>query len=165
MVKDIRDNLGWDIQGKRVLVLGAGGAVRGVMGPLLAEAPTLVRIANRTEEKAAILARGFMDGKNPPVLGSGLDTLTGQFDLVINAISAGLHGDMPALPEGLLGDDAVAYDMVYGSEPTPFMVWAQQQGAAATADGLGMLVEQAAEAFEIWRGWRPDSAPVIAGLR
>ena len=89
MVKDIRDNLGWDIQGKRVLVLGAGGAVRGVMGPLLAEAPTLVRIANRTEEKAAILARGFMDGKNPPVLGSGLDTLTGQFDLVINAISAG----------------------------------------------------------------------------
>ena len=165
MVKDIRDNLGWDIQGKRVLVLGAGGAVRGVMGPLLAEAPTLVRIANRTEEKAAILARGFMDGKNPPVLGSGLDSLTGQFDLVINAISAGLHGDMPALPEGLLADDAVAYDMVYGSEPTPFMVWAQQQGAAATADGLGMLVEQAAEAFEIWRGWRPDSAPVIAGLR
>lgn len=141
------------------------GAVRGVMGPLLAEAPTLVRIANRTEEKAAILARGFMDGKNPPVLGSGLDTLTGQFDLVINAISAGLQGDMPALPEGLLADDAVAYDMVYGSEPTPFMVWAQQQGAAATADGLGMLVEQAAEAFEIWRGWRPDSAPVIAGLR
>ena len=165
MVKDIRDNLGWDIQAKRVLVLGAGGAVRGVMGPLLAEAPTLVRIANRTEEKAAILARGFMDGKNPPVLGSGLDTLTGQFDLVINAISAGLQGDMPALPEGLLADDAVAYDMVYGSEPTPFMVWAQQQGAAATADGLGMLVEQAAEAFEIWRGWRPDSAPVIAGLR
>jgi shikimate dehydrogenase len=165
LVKDIRDNLGWFIQGKRVLVLGAGGAVRGVMGPLLAQAPTLVRIANRTEEKAAVLARGFMDGKNPPVLGSGLDTLTGQFDLVINAISAGLHGEMPPLPEGLLAEGAVAYDMVYGSEPTPFMRWAQQQGAAAIADGLGMLVEQAAEAFEIWRGWRPDSAPVIAGLR
>jgi shikimate dehydrogenase len=135
LVKDIRDNLGWFIQGKRVLVLGAGGAVRGVMGPLLAQAPTLVRIANRTEEKAAVLARGFMDGKNPP------------------------------LPEGLLAEGAVAYDMVYGSEPTPFMRWAQQQGAAAIADGLGMLVEQAAEAFEIWRGWRPDSAPVIAGLR
>lgn len=165
MVKDIRDNQGWAIQGKRVLVLGAGGAVRGVMGPLLAEAPTLVRIANRTEDKAAILARGFMDGTNPPVLGSGLDNLSGQFDLVINAISAGLHGEMPTLPEGLLAEGAVAYDMVYGSEPTPFMVWAQQQGAAATADGLGMLVEQAAEAFEIWHGWRPDSAPVIAGLR
>jgi len=165
LVKDIRDNLGWSIQGKRVLVLGAGGAVRGVMGPLLTQAPTLVRIANRTEEKAAVLARGFMDGKNPPVLGSGLDNLTGQFDLVINAISAGLHGEMPHLPEGLLAEGAVAYDMVYGSEPTPFMRWAQQQGAAATADGLGMLVEQAAEAFEIWRGWRPDSAPVIAGLR
>ena len=106
-----------------------------------------------------------MDGKTPPVLGSGLDNLTGQFDLVINAISAGLHGEMPPLPEGLLAAGAVAYDMVYGSEPTPFMRWAQQQGAAATADGLGMLVEQAAEAFEIWRGWRPDSAPVIAGLR
>ncbi|WP_290536802.1 shikimate dehydrogenase [Alcanivorax sp.] len=165
LVKDIRDNLGWAIQGKRVLVLGAGGAVRGVMGPLLAEEPTLVRIANRTEDKAAILARGFMDGTNPPVLGSGLDNLSGQFDLVINAISAGLHGEMPALPEGLLAEGAVAYDMVYGSEPTSFMVWAQQQGAVATADGLGMLVEQAAEAFEIWRGWRPDSAPVIAGLR
>jgi shikimate dehydrogenase len=165
MVKDIRDNLGWAITGKRVLVLGAGGAVRGVMGPLLAEKPTLVRVANRTAEKAEVLARGFMCGDNSPVLGSGLDNLTGQFDLVINAISAGLHGEMPALPEGLLAEGAVAYDMVYGSEPTPFMVWAQQQDAAATADGLGMLVEQAAEAFEIWRGWRPDSAPVIAGLR
>tara|TARA_B100000676_G_C18001425_1_gene801123 strand:- start:3 stop:815 length:813 start_codon:yes stop_codon:yes gene_type:complete len=165
MVKDIRDNLGWTLQGKRVLVLGAGGAVRGVMGPLLAEKPTLVRVANRTEEKAAILARAFMDGNNPPVLGSGLDNLTGQFDLVINAISAGLHGEMPALPDGLLAEGAVAYDMVYGSEPTPFMRWAAQQGAAATADGLGMLVEQAAEAFEIWRGWRPDTRPVIATLR
>ncbi|MCG8394869.1 MAG: shikimate dehydrogenase [Pseudomonadales bacterium] len=165
MVKDIRDNQGWTIHQKRVLILGAGGAVRGVMGPLLAEQPTLVRIANRTEEKAAILARGFMDGNNPPVLGSGLDTLTGQFDLVINAISAGLHGEMPALPDGLLAEGAVAYDMVYGSEPTPFMRWANEQGAAATADGLGMLVEQAAEAFEIWRGWRPDTGPVMAMLR
>ena len=165
MVKDIRDNLGWAIQGKRVLVLGAGGAVRGVMGPLLAEKPTLVRVANRTAEKAEILARRFMSGDNSPVLGSGLDSLTGQFDLVINAISAGLHGEMPDLPEGLLAEGAVAYDMVYGSEPTPFMIWAEQQGAAATADGLGMLVEQAAEAFEIWRGWRPDSGPVMAMLR
>ena len=165
IVKDIRDNQGWVIAGKRVLVLGAGGAVRGVMGPLLAEKPTLVRVANRTAEKAEILARRFMSGDNSPVLGSGLDGLTGHFDLVINAISAGLHGEMPDLPGGLLAEGAVAYDMVYGKELTPFMIWAQQQGAVATADGLGMLVEQAAEAFEIWRGWRPDSASVMAMLR
>ena len=165
MVKDIRANLGWQIQGKRVLVLGAGGAVRGVMGPLLAEKPTLVRVANRTAEKAEILARRFMDGSNSPVLGSGLEGLSGQFDVVINAISAGLHGEMPALPEGLLADGAVAYDMVYGKEPTPFMRWAESQGAAAVSDGLGMLVEQAAEAFEIWRGWRPQTAAVMAMLR
>jgi shikimate dehydrogenase len=165
MVTDIRDNLGWQIQGKRVLVLGAGGAVRGVMGPLLAEKPTLVRVANRTAEKAEILARRFMDGSNSPVLGSGLEGLAGQFDVVINAISAGLHGEMPTLPDGLLADGAVAYDMVYGKEPTPFMRWAGEQGAHAVSDGLGMLVEQAAEAFEIWRGWRPDTAPVMAMLR
>ncbi len=165
LVTDIRENLGWAIQDKRVLVLGAGGAVRGVMGPLLAEKPTLVRVANRTREKAEILARQFMDGSNSPVLGSGLENLMGQFDLVINAISAGLHGEMPDLPDGLLAEGAVAYDMVYGSEPTPFMCWAQQQGAAATADGLGMLVEQAAEAFALWRGWRPDTAPVMTMMR
>jgi len=132
---------------------------------LLAEKPTLVRVANRTREKAEILARQFMDGSNSPVLGSGLENLMGQFDLVINAISAGLHGEMPDLPDGLLAEGAVAYDMVYGSEPTPFMCWAQQQGAAATADGLGMLVEQAAEAFALWRGWRPDTAPVMTMMR
>ena len=99
-----------------------------------------------------------------PVLGSGLENLMGQFDLVINAIPAGLHGEMPDA-DGLLAEGAVAYDMVYGSEPTPFMCWAQRQGAAATADGLGMLVEQAAEAFALWRGWRPDTAPVMTMMR
>ncbi|MGK0403887.1 shikimate dehydrogenase, partial [Alcanivorax borkumensis] len=165
LVKDIRDNQGWTIRKKRVLILGAGGAVRGVLGPILAQEPTLLRIANRTKEKAEALAGNVMKGEGPPVLGGGLDNLMGQFDLVINAISAGLHGEMPALPDGLLAEGAVAYDMVYGSEPTPFMRWAEQQGAAATADGLGMLVEQAAEAFEIWRGWRPNTAPVMASLR
>ncbi|MGB2336606.1 MAG: hypothetical protein ACPH5V_04800, partial [Alcanivorax sp.] len=165
LVKDIRDNQGWSIRKKRVLILGAGGAVRGVLGPLLAEEPTLLRIANRTKEKAETLAANVMKGEGPPVLGGGLDNLMGQFDLVINAISAGLQGEMPALPDGLLAEGAVAYDMVYGNEPTPFLRWAEQQGAAATADGLGMLVEQAAEAFEIWRGWRPDTAPVMASLR
>ena len=164
-MKDIRDNQGWSIRKKRVLILGAGGAVRGVLGPLLAEEPTLLRIANRTKEKAETLAANVMKGEGPPVLGGGLDNLMGQFDLVINAISAGLQGEMPALPDGLLAEGAVAYDMVYGSEPTPFLRWAEQQGASATADGLGMLVEQAAEAFEIWRGWRPDTTPVMASLR
>ncbi len=165
LVKDIRDNQGWSIHKKRVLILGAGGAVRGVLAPLLAEEPTLLRIANRTKEKAEALAANVMKGEGPPVLGGGLDNLMGQFDLVINAISAGLQGEMPALPDGLLAEGAVAYDMVYGNEPTPFLRWAEQQGASATADGLGMLVEQAAEAFEIWRGWRPDTAPVMASLR
>jgi len=165
LVKDIRDNQGWSIRKKRVLILGAGGAVRGVLGPLLAEEPTLLRIANRTKEKAETLAANVMKGEGPPVLGGGLDNLMGQFDLVINAISAGLQGEMPALPDGLLAEGAVAYDMVYGNEPTPFLRWAEQQGASATADGLGMLVEQAAEAYEIWRGWRPDTAPVMASLR
>jgi len=165
LVKDICDNQGWSIRKKRVLILGAGGAVRGVLGPLLAEEPTLLRIANRTKEKAETLAANVMKGEGPPVLGGGLDNLMGEFDLVINAISAGLQGEMPALPDGLLADGAVAYDMVYGNEPTPFLRWAEQQGASATADGLGMLVEQAAEAYEIWRGWRPDTAPVMASLR
>ena len=122
-------------------------------------------VHRRPKEKAEALAGNVMKGEGPPVLGGGLDNLMGQFDLVINAISAGLHGEMPALPDGLLAEGAVAYDMVYGSEPTPFMRWAQRHEAAAVCDGLGMLVEQAAEAFQVWRGWRPDTAPVLAGLR
>ena len=165
LVTDIRVNLGRELQGKRVLILGAGGAVRGVLAPLLTEKPTLVRIANRTAEKAEILARRVMGGDHPPVLGSGLDGLAGQFDVVINAISAGLHGEMPVLPEGLFADGALAYDMLYGAEPTPFMRWAKAQGGAQVADGLGMLVEQAAAAFQIWRGWQPQTAALMASLR
>ena len=165
IVNDMLNNQGWALEKKKVLILGAGGAVRGIMGPLLEQGPTLVRIANRTEEKAVTLAGQFMGGKNPPILGSSLDNLFGQFDVVINAISAGLHGEMPVLPESVSVEGAVAYDMVYGREATPFMRWAESKGAQATADGLGMLVEQAAEAFERWHGWRPETAPVIQMLR
>lgn len=164
MLADIRHNLGWKVQQRRVLLLGAGGAMRGILGPLLERIPAQVLIANRTPEKAQTLAELF-HGTGVPVYGSSLDGLRGEFDLVINGISAGLQGEMPPLRDGLLAPGAVVYDMVYGDQPTPFMRWAEQQGAIATADGLGMLVEQAAEAFQCWRGWRPDSQPVIQQLR
>ncbi|MFP1681750.1 shikimate dehydrogenase [Alloalcanivorax sp. C16-1] len=164
LVADLRGNQGWALQGKRLLVLGAGGAVRGVLGPLLAQAPAELVIANRTVARAETLVERFA-GLGVPLFASELDTLKGPFDVIINAISAGLHGEMPPLPEGLIGDATVACDMVYGAEPTPFMRWARQAGAAAVCDGLGMLVEQAAEAYAVWRGHRPDTAPVLADLR
>lgn len=162
LVRDIRQNLNWTIRQQRVLVLGAGGAVRGVLAPLLAEQPSQLVIANRTYEKARELAVLFAD-RGVPLFAENLQALRGPFDLVINAVSAGLSGEMPALPAGLLAAQGKAYDMIYGD--TPFLRWATEQGAAATADGLGMLVEQAAESFSRWHGWRPQTAPVIAALR
>ena len=166
LVADIRDNLGWDIAGKRVLLLGAGGAARGALLPLLAEQPALLYIANRTAAKALKLATEFAGLGEPGANlgGGGYDTLAGRFDLVINATAASLGGEVPPLPEGIFAPGARAYDMVYGAEPTPFMRWAQQCGAAV-ADGLGMLVGQAAEAFYLWRGVRPEVAPVLQQLR
>lgn len=162
LITDITANLGWSLTDARVLVLGAGGAVRGVLGPLLNERPGSVLIANRTRDKARDLALIFA-GRGVPVFGCGLDELRGPFDLVINAISAGLDGTMPPLAVTLLNNKSRCYDMVYGD--TPFLRWASQCQAAATADGLGMLVEQAAEAFYIWHGWRPDTQAVINSLR
>jgi shikimate dehydrogenase len=164
MVRDIVDNLGWQIKGKKVLVLGAGGAVRGVLGPLLDLLPQHVVIANRTIEKALQLSKGFAE--RGYLLGCGFDMLPGQqFDLVINGTSASLSGDLPPLPSDLLTEQANCYDMMYGAEPTVFLQWGQQHGARAVADGLGMLVEQAAEAFYLWRGVRPETKSVIADLR
>ncbi len=164
LVRDIRENHGWDIRGQRVLVLGAGGAVRGVLSLLLAEEPAELVVANRSEGRALELAARFAE------LGSleaiGLDGLTGRsFDFIINGTSASLSGDMPALPDGLLGDRGQCYDMVYGAEPTAFMRWAAEQAAWAVTDGLGMLVEQAAESFYLWRGVRPETEAVITLLR
>lgn len=164
LVSDLTGNLGAVIAGRRLLLLGAGGAARGVLGPLLAQAPAALFIANRTADRAAELAQAF--GGFGPVRGGGYDDLRGEvFDLVINATSASLQGEVPPLPDGLLAPDAWCYDMMYGPKPTPFMAWARRHGAARVSDGLGMLVEQAAESFMLWRGVRPQTTPVIATLR
>ena len=164
LVRDIEQNLVWEIHDRRVLIIGAGGAVRGVLEPLLKRHPAALVIANRTPEKAAQLAREFADLGD--VGACALDALEGrQFDLVINATSAGLHGESLQLPANLLAQGCCCYDLSYGAEPTPFMRWAACEAAWAVADGLGMLVEQAAEAFCIWRGVRPQTRPVIDTLR
>lgn len=163
LVRDLRDNHGVSLAGRRVLVLGAGGAVRGVLGPLLEEKPASVVIANRTPSRASELAQVF--AALGEVRASAFDALAGQqFDVVINGTSASLQGELPPLPEGILAPEARCYDMMYGAQPTVFMQWAASHGAHAH-DGLGMLVEQAAEAFFLWRGVRPQTAPVIATLR
>lgn len=162
LVRDLVQNAGLMLKDKRLLLLGAGGAVRGVLGPLLAEQPAELVIANRTPEKAQQLARLFQD--EGAVSALAFEALSGAFDLVINGTSASLQGEVPPLPSGIFSANALAYDMMYGAEPTPFLRWAAGQGAAGR-DGLGMLVEQAAEAFAVWRGRHPPTQPVLAELR
>jgi len=164
LVRDLKANLGWVIAGQRVLLLGAGGAARGVLGPLLREHPQELLVVNRTGDRAAQLALEFAD---LGLLEGGAFELIGarQFDLVINATSAGLSGTTPELPGALLTERSCCYDLVYGAEPTPFMRWSAHHAAWAVADGLGMLVEQAAESFYVWRKLRPDTRPVINELR
>ena len=164
LVRDIEQNLAWEIHGKRVLVVGAGGAARGILEPLLRRHPASLVIVNRTPEKAEQLAHEFAD--LGAVRACSFETLTGnQFDLVINATSTGLRGESLPLPSNLLAQDCCCYDLSYGAAPTPFMRWAACEAAWAVADGLGMLVEQAAESFCIWRGVRPHTRPVIEMLR
>ena len=164
LIRDLRDNSGATLTGQRVLILGAGGAVRGILAPLLEERPALLVVANRTADRATELAREF--ATLGPVSGCGFEALPGkQFDLLINGTSASLQGDLPPLPNDLMTPGAFCYDLMYSAQPTTFMHWAHQQGAAHVLDGLGMLVEQAAEAFFVWRGVRPHTAPVIAQLR
>jgi shikimate dehydrogenase len=164
LVRDIEGNLGVEIAGKRLLVVGAGGAVRGVLGPLLECRPASLRLANRTPAKARELALRF--ARYGPVAGGGYDALGAScFDVVVNATSASLAGDLPLLPASFFSKGALAYDMMYGSGLTPFLLWAVEQGVTRVADGLGMLVEQAAESFFVWRAVRPETAPVIAELR
>ncbi|MEM7020029.1 MAG: shikimate dehydrogenase [Pseudomonadota bacterium] len=159
LVRDLMRNHFWLPLRCRILILGAGGAVRGVLGPLLMERPAAVTVANRTVSTAEELAALF---NQRALNGCGFDDLAGEsFDCVINAVSAGLQGEMPALPAGILKPGGFAYDMVYGNEPTVFMRWAETQGAGTVTDGLGMLVEQAAESFFIWRGVQPETMPVI----
>jgi len=157
-------NLNWELKAKRILVLGAGGAVRGILQGLLDQQPQHIVIANRTVEKALQLSRQFAGSGY--ILGCSLDMLDGQeFDIIINGTSASLDGETLSLPDTLIGaSSAFCYDLMYGSMPTPFLVWAEERGARVS-DGLGMLVEQAAESFYIWRGVRPDTNAVINSLR
>lgn len=160
LVNDITRNAGVLLRGKRVLLLGAGGAVRGVILPFLEQAPAELVMANRTVSKAEELAQLF-GGK---LATCSFDELQGGFDIIINGTSAGLADDMPVVPESLFRPGVLALDMVYGAQPTRFMQFAAQRGASVR-DGLGMLVEQAAESFYVWRGVRPETAPVLAALR
>ena len=169
LVRDIEANLGFSIGGKRVLLLGAGGAAQGAVGPLLATQPALLAVGNRTTEKAQRLVARFA-GRGPfasvVVQAGSLNSYAGaRFDLVVNATSASLKDTAPDIPMGLFAAGSMAYDMMYGQGLTPFLRLAQQQGADRLADGLGMLVEQAAETFLIWRGIRPDTHPVIQQLQ
>jgi shikimate dehydrogenase len=165
LLQDLTVNLGCPIAGRQLLLLGAGGAARGVLGPLLEAGPARVVIANRTRARGEALAQEFSraDARSS-LLALGFEALEGEsFDVVINATAAGLSGAALAIPESVFRRGAVAYDMVYGRE-TPFLAVARASGAAAY-DGLGMLVEQAAESFRLWRGVRPDTAAVRAALR
>jgi shikimate dehydrogenase (EC 1.1.1.25) len=164
LVRDLADNNEVDLEGARVLILGAGGAVRGVLQPLLAAGASSILIANRTPARAEALAQLFDSAAG--VTGCGFDAIPATaFDLIINGTSASLQGELLPVPEATVSAHTACYDMMYGAESTPFCRWAQAQGAGRVMDGLGMLVEQAAEAFLIWRGVRPDTAPVIQALR
>ena len=164
LMRDITVNLQWRIEAASVLILGAGGAVRGVLEPLLARSPGSVIIANRTSSKARDLAGAFSDLGS--LSGCGFGELDGRrFDLVINGTSASLAGDLPPLPDGIVDSGSCCYDMMYGADPTVFLQWAARQGVMQLSDGLGMLVEQAAESFLLWRGVRPETAGVISEIR
>lgn len=168
LVRDLKNNLGIDLLGKNILLLGAGGAARGVLSPLLEEQPARLVIANRTGSRARELVEQYNQSmhKSSLVEGIGFDELDGKpFDVVINATSASLGGKLPAVPVESIANAEIVYDMMYGKEPTPFLLWAKQQGAQQISDGLGMLVEQAAESFYIWRNVKPQTQSVIKTIR
>ncbi|WP_425495632.1 shikimate dehydrogenase [Pandoraea capi] len=168
LVRDIEGPLGVSLAGRRVLLLGAGGASRGAMLPLIEAKPATLFIANRTASRADELVGRFTDAAKRQAVslaGGGWDAVPGSFDVVINATAGSLQGDVPPLPAGTYTAGALAYDMMYGAQPTVFMTHALSAGADRAADGLGMLVEQAAEAFAVWRGVRPSTDVVRAALR
>ncbi len=164
LVRDLCVNLGIPLTARRVLLLGAGGAARGVLAPMLALGPAAIVIANRSQDRARELAQRF--ASLGPVVGATFAELEAQsFDVIVNATSAALAGELPPLPAELLRRAQICYDLSYGRPAQRFLQWARQQGAARCFDGAGMLVEQAAESFQRWRGVRPDTAPVLAALR
>lgn len=168
LVQDLVQNHGIQIEDKDVLIIGAGGAVRGVLEAILEQDPSSLTIANRTSQKAIQLAYDFADIGHTN--GCGLDeiktsSIDGKFDIVINGTSASLQGDLPPLPAAIFREDSCSYDMMYAAQPTPFMKWSAENGAKQVFDGLGMLVEQAAESFYLWRNVRPETKPVIQQIR
>jgi shikimate dehydrogenase len=163
LLRDLTQNLGVPLRGRRVLLIGAGGAAAGVIGPLLDAGVADLVVANRTAPRAQALAARFT--ARGPIHAAPLTAPGRGFDVVLNATAAGFGGQAPAVPVGVFGQRAVAYDLVYGPAAAPFLTLARQAGSTACHDGLGMLVEQAAEAFWLWRGVRPATAPVIAALR
>ena len=177
MVRDLLENHQSPIQGKRILLLGAGGAVRGVMQPLLMQSPKQIFIANRTPERAIELATDMhsvisqlnaefsCELSSCKLSGGGFEDIDGEFDLIINGTAASLQGIMPPIPKSCLAAGAHCYDMMYGGKPSAFENWCEDQGAAKIMNGLGMLVEQAAESFSIWRDKMPDTKPVLEAMR
>lgn len=164
LVRDIKVNQGIAITGKRILLMGAGGAARGVILPLLEHNPCLLAIGNRTKEKAQALQRQF--SAYDKITSGHYHDFSGEiFDIVINATSASLHDELPPLPAEIFSDKSLAYDMMYGKALTPFLEFARQQGVSKLVDGTGMLVEQAAESFFLWRGIRPETKEVIEMLK
>jgi len=164
LVEDIEQLAGVPLQGKRILILGAGGAVQGVLKPLLEREPAHIFIANRTPQRAQALARRFND---PRLEGGGFEAVAASpYDIIINGTAASIRGEVPPIPEAAIGPQSLAYDMMYGAEPTAFLRWAGSiQPDCRRRDGLGMLVCQAAEAFALWRGVRPQTAPVMQAVR
>jgi shikimate dehydrogenase len=164
LMRDLQSNVGVQLKDANILILGAGGATRGIVAPLLAAEPEAIVIANRTLDKAEELARHF-SSDGVVVSCEFRDVVASPaYDLIINATSAGLRGDMPPYPVSAIHENTVCYDLSYGLTPTPFAKWAAEHGAARSVMGWGMLVEQAAESFYIWRDVRPDTAPVLKQL-
>lgn len=164
LLRDLVVNLGIPVTDMSILILGAGGATRGIVGPLLEMRPRSIRIANRTLKRAQDLVERFGSLGNVTACRFSDIPVDTTFHLVINATSAGLEGEVPPYPESALSDKSFCYDLSYGSKPTPFCAWAQEHGAGHSVMGWGMLIEQAAESFHIWRGVRPDTAPVLKQL-
>jgi shikimate dehydrogenase len=164
LVRDLVVNCATPLSGRRILVLGAGGAARGIVGPILEKGVAQLLVANRTVSKAKELMAMFTG--HAEIAACGFDALTSRrFDLVVNATAASLHGEVLPLPPDMFAENALAYDLMYGEAATPFLQWARGHGAAKVRDGLGMLVEQAAESFFIWHGRRPQTDTVLATLR
>jgi shikimate dehydrogenase len=165
LLRDLVVNHGLTLEDANILILGAGGATRGIVGPLLEMQPSMVRIANRTIEKADSLVEHFSRFGPVSACRFNVVPVTGNYDLIINATSAAFKGEAPPYPEAAVSPETFCYDLSYGLTPTPFSEWAREHGATKSVMGWGMLVEQAAESFHIWRGVRPDTAPVLKQMK